>query len=53
MQKIVDASKKLVKELKDGTNTGFLKQCIDFRLEKTNGGQKYVIGNYPFPTEKI
>jgi hypothetical protein len=35
------------------TNTGFLKQCIDFRLEKTNGGQKYVIGNYPFPTEKI
>ena len=35
------------------TSSGFLKQCIDFRLEKTNGGQKYVIGDYPFPKEKI
>jgi len=35
------------------TSAGFLKQCIDFRLEKTNGGQKYVIGDYPFPKEKI
>jgi hypothetical protein len=35
------------------TKNGFLKQCIDFRLEKTNGGQKYVIGDYPFPQEKI
>ena len=32
---------------------GNLKQCIDFRLERTNGGQKYVIGDYPFPYEKI
>lgn len=38
---------------KIATKTGFLKQCIDFRLEKTNGGQKYVIGDYPFPKEKI
>lgn len=35
------------------TSSGFLKQCIDFRLEKTNGGQKYVIGDYPFSKEKI
>lgn len=34
-------------------DNGYLKQCIDFRTEKTHWRQKYVIGDYPFPKEKI
>ncbi len=35
------------------TKNRFIFQTIDFRLEKTNGGQKYVIGDYPFPKEEV